>query len=199
MGFEDEKIIVLRNEEVKKKYNSIETGVYIGNELVHFKEFMLFNDRAKIKLPDIMSEMPLDLASIKYPSEKRPQEIFSTFDGTANFTFAFNENNPASESDLEKIKISCKSSILKCQPANVFYNDSMIDVKNGKIYLFDFKSYALDTPIYNLLFLTCVDNILLLGTFNCQITDSNNWNQAVMLSLSSTDDLTKERNNENER
>ena len=85
--FFDEKILEYRRRARKEKFSSLETGMYIKDELVTFSEIPLFNDQFTIMLPDSFVDMPSEIAKIKYPSEQRPQIIKTSMDTTINFAF----------------------------------------------------------------------------------------------------------------
>jgi len=85
--FFDEKILEYRRKARKEKYNSLETGMYIKDELVHFERNELFQKKMNIMLPVTFVNMPPNLARIKYASEQRPQIIKTSLDTSVNIGF----------------------------------------------------------------------------------------------------------------
>lgn len=54
--------------------------------------------------------------------------------------------------------------------------DSRIERINGSdLAVFEFTSQAMDTKVYNLMFLTELDGKLLIGTFNCTEASKKDW------------------------
>ena len=175
--FFDEKILEFRRRARKEKYNSLETGMYVKNELVTFSEVKLFNNQFAIMLPDFLVDMPLGIAKIKYPSEQRPQIIKTSMDTTVNF--AFNLFNMAIEdTQITDATKQFKNVIARVNPAYIFYH-FIIEEEPKKIGWFDFKSYCVDENVYNLVYLTVIRNTLLHGMFSCLYKDALEWQDVL--------------------
>ena len=86
--FFDEKILEYRRRARKEKYSTLETGMYIKDELVKFERQKLFHDKLSIMLPTTFVDLPSNLAKIKYSSEQRPQIIKTSLDTTVNWGFS---------------------------------------------------------------------------------------------------------------
>lgn len=179
-GFFDEKILEYRRRARNEKYNTLETGMYINNELMLFSEVELFNNQVSIKLPDSFVDMPLGLAKIKYPSEQRPQIIKTNLDTTVNFSFNL-FNTRIKDDEIADATTQFKDIIARLNPAYVFYH-FVIEGEPRKIGWFDFKSYCVDANVYNVVYLTRVKNKLLHGMFNCLYKDAVEW-QDVLLQI----------------
>lgn len=116
MDYLDEEVMQFRKSAKKSKYNSLETGMYIKDELVHFKEVRVLNDKVSLMLSDAFVDMPLEIAKIKYPSEQRPQVIKMNDDASVNFTFSLYDT-PFSERQIESALSQFQRIILKVNPA----------------------------------------------------------------------------------
>ena len=175
--FFDEKILEYRRRARKEKFSSLETGMYIKDELVTFSEIPLFNDQFTIMLPDSFVDMPSEIAKIKYPSEQRPQIIKTSMDTTINFAFNL-FNVVIEEGQVQEITTQFKNVIASVNPAYVFYHFA-VEKKSRIIGWFDFKSYCVDANVYNFVYLTAVRNKLLHGMFSCLYKDALEWQDVL--------------------
>lgn len=190
MEYLDEEVLEFRKSLKKNKYCSIEKGVYIGDEIIHFEEMMLFDKKVKIMLPDTFVDMPSSIIKLKYPSEQRPQIIKTSLDTTVNFTFSlFNQKFETSQvrHGIEQ----CREIIRKVNPAFLYYDLVVEDEKS--IGWFDFKSYGLDEQIYNVMYVTPVEGKMLHGIFNCRYRDVMDWKHVVHQVLMSIEDCSKNK------
>lgn len=190
MDFFDEKILELRENARKEKFSSLETGMYIKNEKVEFERVFLFEDKMSIILPTILVDMPSNLSHLKYPSELRPQIIKTTLDTTVNFTFS------RYDLDIEDIQIkeAAKQSqkmLKQLNPAYIFYELEEKKLTTTTISWFDFKSYAMDGQMYNIMYVTCIEGKLVHGNFNCLYKDMIEWKEAANQIILSTKDCTR--------
>ena len=185
--FFDEKILEYRKRARKEKYCSLETGMYIKDELVQFERRTLFQDKMSIIMPISFVDLPSNLAKIKYISEQRPQIIKTSLDTTVNLGFTM----PDLEIYPEQIEPLCKQtkSVLKqVNPAIVFYEGQV--ESELPLGWFEFKSYGIDSNVYNLMFISIVDKKLLHGIFNCPLSEVDLWKPVILQVIHSIEDLT---------
>lgn len=190
MDFLDEEIMEFRKSAKKSKYNSLETGMYIKDRLIRFKETQILSDKVSVMLPEGFVEMPQRIAKIKYPSEQRPQVIMTSDDGTVNFTFSLYDTE-FNERQIEDALGQFKAVIRKVNPAFIFY-DFVVE-SDKALGWFDFKSYGLDEQIYNVMYLLPVEGKLMHGIFNCLYRDILEWKEAVHQIMMSVTDLTQKK------
>lgn len=190
MEYLDEEVLKFRKSVKKEKYNSLETGMYIKDELIHFKEAVLFDGRMRIMLPDTFVDMPSSIVKVKYPSEQRPQIIKTSLDTTVNFTFSL-FSQEFEEKHIKSAIEQFREIIRKVNPAFLFYD--LIIEEEKKLGWFDFKSYGLDEQIYNIMYVTPVEGKMLHGIFNCMYRDVMEWKTAVRQIMMSIVDCTKEK------
>lgn len=190
MDFLDEEIMEFRKSAKKSKYNSLETGMYIKDRLIHFKETHVLSDKVSVMLPEGLTDMPLGMAKIKYPSEQRPQVIKTSDDGTVNFTFSLYDTE-FNERQIEDALGQFKAVIRKVNPAFIFY-DFVVE-SDKALGWFDFKSYGLDEQIYNVMYILPVEGKLMHGIFNCLYRDILEWKEAVHQIMMSVTDLTQKK------
>ena len=188
--FFDEKILEYRKRARKEKYCSLETGMYIKDELVQFERRKLFQDKMSIIMPISFVDLPSNLAKIKYISEQRPQIIKTSLDTTVNLGFTM----PDLEIYPEQIEPLCKqtkSALKQVNPAIVFYEGQVeSDLPLG---WFEFKSYGIDSNVYNLMFISIVNKKLLHGIFNCNYNDALEWRDAARQMIYTIRDTSKEK------
>lgn len=171
--FFDEKILEYRRQARKTEFSTLQTGMYVKNEKITFSEVKLFQEQVAIMLPNSYVDMPLKLAKIKYPSEQRPQIIKTSLDTTVNFAFNL-FNTYIEDGQIAEATKQFKNVISRVNPAYVFYH---FEVENEPktIGWFDFKSYSVDSNVYNLVYLTVIRNKLLHGMFSCLYRDALEW------------------------
>ncbi|WP_252255013.1 hypothetical protein [Clostridium sp. ZBS12] len=174
----DEKILDFINEaEEKELRKDITNGpVKIGKRYYEFEESEFFDEALKIYIPKDFNEMSLAARKLKYPSESRPEIIKCNEKG--NICITLKEiNNPLEEENVEKLKNGMKVIIRKTNPANVFYEDGVLEVDCKNIGFFEFKSYAIDDSLYNIMFFLEFEGKTLMGTFSCLYKECQEWRE----------------------
>lgn len=178
MNFYDEILIKARREAKKEKYHSLETGIYVGEELLSFKKQRLFDNRVSIYLPELFTEMPLELKKIKYPYENRPQIIY--MDQSASVNFAFSLLKPDVDPiSLDETRDGFLIILKKMNSTNLFLGKGTLEASNVSNAWLEMRCQNLDGSCYNLMFISEIDHKLLLGTFTCLNEDSTNWTKVA--------------------
>lgn len=172
----DEKILDFINEmEKRKEKRYIHTGpIKIGNRYYEFEETDFFDEKLKMYIPKDFEDMPEEVRKFKYPSESRPEIIKCNEDGSITFTLNVIDS-PLDEERVGELKDGMKMIIRKTNPANVFYEDGIIEVNSKNVGFFEFKSSAIDDFIYNLMFFLEFQEKTLMGTFSCLYKDYKEW------------------------
>lgn len=189
----DETIIALKNKAKEQESKDIYGKVSIKNQPLLFEDSTLFNNKMKMRLPKDFVDMPEGMAKLKYPSENRPQLIKSNADGSVNITLSLLEQSVTPEQVglcLEQLK----GVIKKVNPANIFYQEDNKILETTTIGYFDFKSYAIDAPLYNLVFIAAIENKLMMGIFNAPFDDYEDWDSIALQMACSIKDLTNNLN-----
>ena len=185
----DKDILESRKMIRKSKYNTLQTGIYINDEVVHFTAAKILDERAEAMLPDTFVDMPANLARLKYMSEQRPQIIKTSLDTTVNFTFSL-YGIELPEEEIDSTVHQFKNLIQKVNPACVF--DEIVTEKEQGVGWFDFKSFGVDEQIYNIMYVKPIGGRLLHGVFNCMYRDMAEWKDAAIQVIYSVRDLTEE-------
>lgn len=183
----DEKILDYINAmEDKELRKDITDGqVKINNCFYEFEETEFFDGAVKMYIPNTFFDMPMEARKFKYPSENRPEIIKCNETGGIAITFNIIDS-PLNDEYVEELK---KMMILinkKLNPANIFFDEDVIEVNSKKIGYYDFKSPALDDSLYNFVFLLEFQGKTLMGTFSCGYSSHKQWKDDIVLQMIKT-------------
>ena len=87
MEYFDEEILEARRELERLKHTTLETGIYVGDELITFTNITLPQTKIHIYLPEQFIVMPDLVKDMKYPSKNAPDLIITSLDSMVNFGF----------------------------------------------------------------------------------------------------------------
>ena len=177
MDYLDKDILESRKMIRKSKYNTLQTGIYINDEVVQFTAAKILDERAEVMLPDTFVDMPANLARLKYMSEQRPQIIKTSLDTTINFTFSL-YGIELQEEEIDSTIHQFKNLIQKVNPACVF-DEIVAEKDRGGI-------------CHNIMYVKPIGGKLLHGVFNCMYRDIAEWKSAALQVIYSVRDLTEE-------
>ena len=174
----DEKILDFINaaEERELRKDITNGPVKIRKRYYEFEESEFFDEKLKIYIPKDFTDMSLAARKLKYPSESRPEIIKCNEKGNICITLK-KINSPLEEENVEKLKNGMKVIIRKTNPANVFYEDGVLEVDCKNIGFFEFKSYAIDDSLYNIMFFLEFEGKTLMGTFSCIYNECKEWRE----------------------
>lgn len=179
MEYFDEEVISAMHIKRREEYGNIEEGLYIQNSLTLFHKVLLFEDKLSVMLPNKFVIMLPELIGTKYISEKKPDVIYTSLDGSVNFSFNLLVTSP-SERDMSYAVNMLKTMIKNMNPAYVFFEDKTIEsVAGNSISLIQFKSYGIDEAAYNILYLLSMNKYIIQGAFNCRYNDMEEWKRAA--------------------
>ncbi len=177
MEYKDEQILKLREEEKRQQFSTLQTGIYLGGNILKFRE-EIFMDAFSVSLPETMKILPEEYAKVKYPSEFRPQILLSTPELEVNLGFTLFPDIPSTE-ELKTMGEGVMQGIKRAHPDCILYPAKYI--QEGKGYYFSFRSHALDEDIYNMSLLMQLENGLLQGSFNCLYRQHSEWKKVVVM------------------
>lgn len=69
------------------KHTTLETGIYVGDDLITFTQIMLPETKIHLYLPEQFIVMPNLVKDMKYPSKNAPDLIITSLDSMVNFGF----------------------------------------------------------------------------------------------------------------
>lgn len=189
MEYLDEEVAYLRRVAERKDYVTLETGMFVDEELIEFERGELPGGKIAVVLPKDFTLMEPEAAAIKYPSVHRPELIYTDPAGTVNFAFSHKDQAIAPE-QLKTCAAQFKEAIKKTNPAIVFGESAEEPVGDTLLDWFEFQSFAFDCRIYNFMFLSIIDGNVLHGTFNCPSDVAEDWKRVVRQVVLTIEDLT---------
>ena len=191
MEYYDEKIVAARHIKRRDEYGDIESGLYIKDELIKFERKLICRGKLEVMLPENFVPMLPEIAEIKYMSGERPEEIYMSIDTSVNFTFNYVQDL---EPELDmRLAVGFIKHIIKSYHSDyVFYSESEEVEKDVIINWFDFKSFGIDDPAYNIMYLANIENKLLQGTFSCLYNEKDEWKRVALEVIKSVNRYEKE-------
>jgi hypothetical protein len=179
-----------RMELMRRKYDSLEKGMYIQGEVKHFIFIELYEGVMGMMVPEHFGVMPEKFQAIKYPSEFRPQELLTSDDLAVNLGFT-HFTQVATDEELESIVAQMMELIVRSNQSVEFLGkEKRLTTNCQKIY-YHFRFQGLDEAVYNLQCLTLVDKRIMMGTFSCPYREQEEWGSAAVKMFGSVTDLTK--------
>ena len=119
MEYFDEEVISAIHIKRREEYGNIKEGLYIQNSLTLFHKVLLFENKLSVMLPNEFVIMLPELVETKYISEKKPDVIYTSLDGSVNFLF----NLLVTASDKKDMNYAIsmlKTMIKNMNPAYIF-------------------------------------------------------------------------------
>ncbi len=215
MKFLDEKIIALRNEmrdqerhelaqqqaalqveqepEQDEQEDLQEVDIYqniitIDDEEVQVIEQPLLDGKMIIRMPKLFSIMSAELASLKYPSERRPNLIYTDTSSSINLAFNLTPHR-LNEDGVAAFQENMMDILEQAQPSADWLDTDVQKIDGKTVGFLEVITPAIDGEIFNLMFFASVEGRALIGTFNCMEDDLDTWRpiaRAMMESLQFT-------------
>jgi hypothetical protein len=134
----------------------------------------VLSNKLNILIPKDFGLMSEDMLNAKYPiAGKRPSEVYTNATGSINIALNLTQNQ-VTQDKLPEVETALKNQFTST--SNITFNSSELRTINGHKYvILDFYSQAVDTKIYNLMFVTSLNNKMIIGTFNCTIEHLTQW------------------------
>lgn len=174
----DEKILEFLNavEKAKARKDIRNDPVKIGNRYYQFEESDFFDGKLKIYIPKDFEDMSEADREIKYSLENVPDIIKCNEKGNTYITLKFTDRH-LDEEQVKNLKDEMKVMVRSANPMNVFYEDGVLEVNFKNIVFCEFKSYATDGPLCNLMFSLEFKGKALMGTFSCLYDEYEEWRE----------------------
>jgi hypothetical protein len=138
------------------------------------KERKVLKGKLSLLVPSNFTLMDEATLLLKYPNVgNRPNEVYTNDKGSVNVAFN-HTNNPLKESELPQVKEAIKAQLSNTNGISII-NTSDSKINGSDYVIVEFISKAIDTEIYNKMFITVLQGKLLLGTFNCKKDDLDKW------------------------
>ena len=175
MEYFDEKILELEQEIERQKHTTLESGIYVGNDLVIFTRVQLPDSKIHLFLPNSFIRMPEEVKNIKYPSKEAPEIIMTSLDSKVNIAF---NSLPVlmEEGDTQLMSSQFLTSLKNMNPSLVIKNNTTAKTHYGnEVSWFDYKGYHLDGQSFNRIYILKMEKTVLHGIFNCPLKEKDNW------------------------
>lgn len=176
MEYFDEEILKAKREIEYLRHDSLETGIYVEDELITFSEITLPETKISIYLPEQFIDMPDMVKDIKYPSKNAPDYVYTSLDSMVNFNFNVLDA-VMEDGDIQEMGSQFRNALCNVNPSIRIKSqtDDEKTVDGNEMSWFDFKSFALDGQIYNRMYVIRMRSMVLHGIFNCPMRVKEQW------------------------
>ena len=144
----------------------------------------IYNDKAKVFIPDSFSVMTEEMLKFKYPTDNRPTLVYTNESGSVNIVFNHTQNR-IKKADYPEFIESFKSALAKQYPTAQFLRTGIETINGNTVGIIEVVTPAIDTDIYNLMWFTELDGRIFLVSFNCTIGQKDDWIEAANFILES--------------
>lgn len=149
-----------------------------------FNFLQLLSGKVEIELPKELQVMDKKMFELKYPIENPENtNAYSNEDGTVSLLISPRHDN-ATRAELPNYQKMLDESFGR--NPSVDFRKSERRTINGKDFIvIEMITPAMDTEVYNLMFVTSLEGKLLIGTFNCTVEKLKEWQPIAEQILSS--------------
>lgn len=146
----------------------------------------ILNGKVLALLPsgfDVMSE---EMLAAKYPASNRPALVYTNEDGSINF--AFNHTvNQVTEDKLPEVLPAFVQQFNSIYPQIQWFKKEIEKVNSKNFTVMEFTTPAVDTRIYNLMYITELEGRMLMCSFNCMESQKSEWESKAKQVLNSVE------------
>jgi len=148
----------------------------------------VLNDTVVILVPKDFELMSEEMARLKYPSGRRPQIVFTNYEGTVNITVKPTDQR-MTEAHVDVVRMSLVRGFKNLYPSGEILSGNSVVGGRG-VFLIDMRTPALDTEIRNLIAGAPVEDRLVMFSFNVTRELEAEWvdvGKHILLSIEFTD------------
>lgn len=136
-----------------------------------------------LKIPDGFEETGREKAAFVFFSKNRPEMVLLNPKEHAGLTFqAARLKHKISVLKLEDEEKQIRQILKQADGKIVFYDQGSLSGDTPALW-FDYKSFAADERVYNLMCLFLSNEKLMIGTFYCMFQDYDRWKPAILKML----------------
>lgn len=146
----------------------------VGEETLSFRPRLLLDERVCLTLPDSLAPMDPELAALKYPSERRPDPVFSNTAGSVSLGFTHTQTEVRDET-IGEFTRAMQQTLQRMQSSAQFMDDGVKIIHGRQMGWFEFTSPALDGDIYNRMGFVELSGTALMIGFNCPAKVMAQW------------------------
>lgn len=175
MEYFDKEIVEARKMMERQKYTTLETGIYVGDELITFSKAELPDTGIYVMLPEQFVIMPNQVKRVKYPSEQSPDFIWTNLDGDVNIGFSL-LTTILRDGETAAMSKKFQTALKNTNPSITIHQALNTNtVQGNEISGFEFKGYNLDGQNYNWMYLAKMRKTTVHGIFNCPLKEKELW------------------------
>ena len=190
MVYGDEKIAMILNRHKSEISGDLENGLFIKEELFHFKRRGLCSNEISMMVPLRFVIPEKDYLELNYKNEV-PDNVFC-YKRRDMLLEAKAIPDVLQETTIEQEIELVMQSIKKINPGIVTYQKEELQVEKIQIGILDYKITLFNNSIYQMLIFIHKDNCRYQLTFSCNIHDAKIWRQVLKLmieTIHSEDDI----------
>lgn len=132
-----------------------------------------FLNKVEVLIPNSFEIMDAEMIALKYPAKQRAAfQVYTDEDAVINIALEHTPNK-ATLQDLVSIKEVFERQFN--QPGIDFKKCEIKQINGRSFIVIEMITSAMDTEVYNLMFVTSLEGKLLIGTFNCTIGKLKEW------------------------
>ncbi|MFT3750124.1 MAG: hypothetical protein QM768_17535 [Agriterribacter sp.] len=144
------------------------------SQLVYKK---ILSSTISVKLPFSFKVMDANTLSSKYQTNNKPSEVYTNEEATVNIAFKkttqlLSEQNVFVEGKKIEQQLTSNGKVQ-------LISSGQVKTNKNNIYVFSFYSDAIDTRVYNVMFIFSLKGKMILGSFNCTMALQNQWQDAA--------------------
>ena len=127
----------------------------------------------KVFIPSGFALMDEATLKARYPLEgRRPTEVYTNTEGTIYIAFNHTQTR-GGITDLPQFKMVFERQFN--QPGINFKKSELKPINGTDFIILEFITPSPDGEVYNRMFITSLENRLLMGTFNCTVSHLQEW------------------------
>ncbi|MEK4058463.1 MULTISPECIES: hypothetical protein [Paenibacillus] len=147
----------------------------IGNEHITLEPRTILDGHIEVSVPKSFSLMPLEKAKFKYPSEHRPQVIYTSLEETINITLS-PADTLLDADELPEFTEQMADVLRSVQPIRNWKGTEQVTNRSGlSIGIIRFVAAGVDENLYNEMLLFIHEGHVMMGTFNCMESSMQTW------------------------
>jgi len=135
---------------------------------------VILDDKVEVLLPSEFEIMSEDMLTVKYPSGNRPTLVYTNESGTVNLA-ANHTVNQMTLAQLPGALGAFTQQFEQIYPTAQWYRKEMTKINERDFVVLELITPAVDTEIYNLMFVTSLDGRMLMFSFNCTTDLLGEW------------------------
>ncbi|HKG05648.1 MAG TPA: hypothetical protein VKB19_04285 [Pedobacter sp.] len=134
----------------------------------------ILNDKVQLLLPEDFVPMDKSTLDIKYPrAGNRPTLVYTNKNASVNIAFNLTAQ-PLDQTQLPQLQKQLTTQISSI-PGSQLLKNEIKELNGSKVTLIEFMSQAINSKIYNIMFVTVVGGKAMIGSFNCTEKEVPEW------------------------